>query len=48
MMYFDKECEVKSADAEEELAEFLAKHPFMMTQQDRSVEAKLFGGGPRV
>lgn len=48
MMYFDKECEVKSADAEEELAEFLANHPFMMTQQDRSVEAKLFGGGPRV
>ena len=25
MMYFDKECEVKSADAEEELAEFFGE-----------------------
>ncbi len=48
MMYFDEECEVKSADSEEELVNFMSQHPFKMIQQDRSVTAEFFGGGPRV
>ena len=48
MMYFDEKSCVKDSGAEEELAEFLAAHPFEMKQCDRSVQAKYFGGGPRV
>ena len=48
MMYFNEKCEVKPADFEEELAVFLAEHPFEMQQCDRSEAAKYFGGGPRV
>lgn len=48
MMYFDVESAVKCADAEEKLAEFLEKHPFEMKAADCSVQAKYFGGGPRV
>ena len=47
-MYFDEESEVKSADAEEALVTFMDSHPFMLQEQDRSVAAKYFGGGPRV
>lgn len=48
MMYFDVDTEVRSADAEEELIKFMEQHPFVMQERDRTVEAKYFGGGPRV
>lgn len=48
MMYFDKNVEVKSADAEEDLVRFMGSHPITMQEQDRTVVAKYFGGGPRV
>ena len=48
MMYFDRESELKSSEAEEALAEFLESHPFQMDRQDRSEAALYFGGGPRV
>lgn len=48
MMYFDRESEVKSSEAEEELVDFLYSHPFEMDRQNREQAAVYFGGGPRV
>jgi len=48
MMYFDEESTVHDSDAEESFIRFIASHPFEMDQQNRSMAAKHFGGGPRV